>query len=88
MGLDNIRPGDLIMLVKGSNSALVQVSTVAGQQINFANNDSLKLNQMIAADGTATPLQVDPVWDPSWAFHPNYTTFPLQSPAITGGAAP
>jgi prepilin-type N-terminal cleavage/methylation domain-containing protein len=57
VGLDNIRPGDLIMLVKGSNSALVQVSTVAGQQINFAANDSLRLNQTIAADGTALELR-------------------------------
>jgi len=38
--------------------------------------------ELIGADGTVTPLQVDPVWDPSWAFHPNYTTFPLQSPRL------
>jgi prepilin-type N-terminal cleavage/methylation domain-containing protein len=57
VGLDNIRPGDLIMLVKGSNSALVEVSTVAGQQINFAANDALQLNQTVAADGTALELR-------------------------------
>jgi hypothetical protein len=38
--------------------------------------------ELIRADGTSTPLQVDPVWDPSWAFHPNYTRFTLQVPAI------
>ncbi len=54
---DNIRPGDLIMLVKGSSSALVEVSTVAGQQINFANSDALRLNQTTAADGTALELR-------------------------------
>jgi prepilin-type N-terminal cleavage/methylation domain-containing protein len=57
VALDNIRPGDLIMLVKGSNSALVEVSTVSGQQINFAANDALKLNQTTAADGTALELR-------------------------------
>ena len=36
VGGDNIRPGDLIMLSKGAASALVQVSTVVGQTINFA----------------------------------------------------
>ncbi len=54
---DNIRPGDLIMLTKGASSALVQVSSVAGQVINFAANDSLKLNQSTAADGTAQELR-------------------------------
>ena len=42
---DNIRAGDLIMLTKGAASALVQVSSVVGQVINFAANDSLNLNQ-------------------------------------------
>jgi prepilin-type N-terminal cleavage/methylation domain-containing protein len=54
---DNIRPGDLIMLVKGSSSALVEVSTVSGQQINFAASDGLRLNQTTAADGTALELR-------------------------------
>ena len=57
VALDNIRPGDLIMLVKGSNSALVQVSSVAGQVISFAASDSLRLNQTAAADGTALELR-------------------------------
>ena len=45
------------MLVKGSNSALVQVSRVAGQVISFAAADSLRLNQTAAADGTALELR-------------------------------
>jgi prepilin-type N-terminal cleavage/methylation domain-containing protein len=59
---DNIRPGDLIMLTKGSASALVQVSSVTGQQIFFAAADSLGLNQTAAADGTAGELRAtDPI---------------------------
>ena len=56
---DNIRPGDLIMLTKGATSALVQVSSVVGQVITFAANDSLNLNQNQAgaADGTAQELR-------------------------------
>jgi hypothetical protein len=38
--------------------------------------------ELIAADGTTMPLKVDPTWNPSWAFHPNYSRFPLQTPAI------
>jgi hypothetical protein len=54
---DNIHPGDLIMLTKGSSSALMQVSTVSGQVVNFAAGDSLNLNQTAAADGTAGELR-------------------------------
>ena len=38
--------------------------------------------ELINADGTSTLLKSDPVWDPSWAFHPNYTRFTLQAPAL------
>jgi hypothetical protein len=38
--------------------------------------------ELISADGTSTPLKLDPAWDPSWAFHPNYTRFTLQTPAL------
>jgi hypothetical protein len=54
---DNIRKGDLIMLTKGSASALVQVSNVAGQDVFFEAEDSLRLNQSAAADGTAFELR-------------------------------
>ena len=54
---DNIRPGDLIMLTKGAASALVQVSSVSGQTINFAANDSLRLNQGASVIGSAGDLQ-------------------------------
>jgi hypothetical protein len=66
VGGDNIRSGDLILLVKGAQSTLVQVSTVTAagvfpQVINFAANDSLNLNQagppLGAADGTASELR-------------------------------
>jgi hypothetical protein len=38
--------------------------------------------ELINADGTITPLKVDPVWDPSWAFHPIYTKFSRQTPQV------
>jgi prepilin-type N-terminal cleavage/methylation domain-containing protein len=57
VGGDNIRAGDLIMLTKGAASALVQVSSVSGQVINFAANDSLRLNQASTVSGSAGDLQ-------------------------------
>ena len=57
VGGDNIRAGDLIMLTKGAASALVQVSSVSGQTINFAASDSLRLNQASTISGTAGDLQ-------------------------------
>jgi type II secretory pathway pseudopilin PulG len=53
-GEDDIEAGDLIMLTRGSVSALVQVTSVtaATNTINFAGGDSLGLNQTAAADGT------------------------------------
>jgi prepilin-type N-terminal cleavage/methylation domain-containing protein len=55
--LDNIRPGDLIMLSKGSASALMEVSSVVDQTINFLADDALRLNQTSAADGTGLELR-------------------------------
>jgi prepilin-type N-terminal cleavage/methylation domain-containing protein len=57
VGADNIRPGDLIMLTKGAASTLVEVSSVSGQQINFAASDSLRLNQAATVIGSAGDLQ-------------------------------
>ncbi len=58
-----IRRGDLIMLVKGSSSAFVQVTNVSGQQVFFAGGDSLNLNQTAAADGTVAELRAAPPVD-------------------------
>jgi prepilin-type N-terminal cleavage/methylation domain-containing protein len=55
-GPDDLEPGNLIMLTKGSTSTLLQVSRVVGQQVFFDNPDSLNLNQPGAADGNATGL--------------------------------
>jgi prepilin-type N-terminal cleavage/methylation domain-containing protein len=55
-GADDLHPGDLIMLTRDSFSALVQVTSVAGQVVNFAAADSLNLNQQAAGDGTAKEL--------------------------------
>jgi hypothetical protein len=38
--------------------------------------------ELINADLTSTPLKVDASWDPSWAFHPNYTRFTVQAPRV------
>lgn len=56
-GADDINPGDLLMLTKGSASALVQVTSVSAQRIFFVGGDSLRLNQHTAADGTPADLR-------------------------------
>jgi prepilin-type N-terminal cleavage/methylation domain-containing protein len=56
-GPDDVSPGDLMMLTKGSLSALVQVTAVNGQVVTFADGDSLNLNQSGAADGTVAVLR-------------------------------
>ncbi|HEY0871879.1 MAG TPA: type II secretion system protein [Vicinamibacterales bacterium] len=49
---DDLHPGDLIMLTKGSLSALAQVTRVNGQHVSFEPGDSLNLNQPNAEMGT------------------------------------
>jgi type II secretory pathway pseudopilin PulG len=44
-GPDDVVAGDLMMVSKGTQTALVQATSVAGQRINFAAGDSLNLNQ-------------------------------------------
>jgi prepilin-type N-terminal cleavage/methylation domain-containing protein len=44
-GPDDVVAGDLFMVSKGTQTALVQATTVVGQRINFAAGDSLNLNQ-------------------------------------------
>lgn len=76
----DIKAGDLIMLVKGSASTLLQVSAVSDQKITFTRNDSLRLNQFkdTGADaseswqGTINQLMLEgsadleaPAWLPS-----------------------
>ena len=56
-GPDDVLPGQLILLTKGSAAALVQVTSVDGdQKAFFAVNDSLNLNQPGAAAGNITAL--------------------------------
>jgi hypothetical protein len=57
-----------MMISKGSENTLVQVTTVdlATRQLNFANGDSLNLNQTGAANGNLTALNAAvPVNDPT-----------------------
>jgi prepilin-type N-terminal cleavage/methylation domain-containing protein len=62
-GADDLNPGDLLMLVRGSGSVLVQITRVANQQVFFDPGDSLGLNQAAAADGTANELRNQPTVD-------------------------
>jgi hypothetical protein len=51
-GPDDVHPGDLIMLTKGSASVLLQVTEVDGQQLKFATGDSMRMNQSASYNGT------------------------------------
>ncbi len=58
---DNLRPGDLLMLSKGTMSVLMQVTDVAGQTVTFAagGGDPLGLNQFdVALDVQGTINQL------------------------------
>jgi hypothetical protein len=57
-GPDRINRGDLMMVMKGSNSTLVQVTNVntGSRVLTFAAGDSLNLNQPGAADGNLARL--------------------------------
>jgi prepilin-type N-terminal cleavage/methylation domain-containing protein len=79
-GADDLDPGDLIALVRGSVSALVQVTSVAGQVVTFAAADSLNLNQQAAADGTVRELRLTPTADVYVA--PNPMPNPAPPPVI------
>jgi prepilin-type N-terminal cleavage/methylation domain-containing protein len=79
-GADDIRAGDLIMLTRGAASALVQVTSVAGQVVTFGPSDTMNLNQNSALDGTAKDLAATPnqdVYTP-----PNPMTNPAPLPVI------
>lgn len=51
-GPDDVHPGDLIMLTKGSASILLQVTEVNGQELKFSNGDSINMNQSASYNGT------------------------------------
>ena len=54
-GADDLHTGDLIMLMKSTSTALVQITRLNGvQTVYFDTNDSLNLNQTGAATGTLT----------------------------------
>jgi hypothetical protein len=70
-GMDRVIPGQLMMVLKGSNTTLVQVTAVSAgtRQITFATSDSLNLNQTAA--GVVG----------------NLATLNTQAPALAAGAA-
>ena len=54
-GADDLKVGDLIMLMKATSTTLVQITAVDGvQTATFGATDSLNLNQTAAAQGTLT----------------------------------
>jgi hypothetical protein len=57
-GADRVTPGQLMMIMKGSFTALVQVTNVntTTRVLTFANGDSLRLNQSGAAAGNLGAL--------------------------------
>lgn len=57
-GVDRVVPGQLMMVEKGSVALLLQVTSVdtGNRRLTFADNDSLNLNQPIAAAGTLAVL--------------------------------
>jgi type II secretory pathway pseudopilin PulG len=57
-GADDLVAGQLIMLVKGSVSTLVEITGLSGQTATFANGDSLGLNQSTAAAGSLSALNL------------------------------
>jgi type II secretory pathway pseudopilin PulG len=65
---DDLRPGDLLMLTKGSNSTLLTVSEVEDQTVTFAPDDPLGLNQFDMAlnmHGTINRLRAQAPVDPA-----------------------
>lgn len=38
--------------------------------------------QVVGTDGTTRSIKADPVWDPNWAFDPNFSKFSLQAPSV------
>jgi hypothetical protein len=66
-GPDDVRAGQLIMLEKGTQTALVQVTDLDDDQtVFFEEDDSLNLNQPNAAEGSiSTILATEPIDDPA-----------------------
>jgi hypothetical protein len=58
-GVDRLQTGQLLMLEKGSNTTLVQITAIdfTSRRVTFANGDSLKLNQTGAAAGNVVALR-------------------------------
>jgi type II secretory pathway pseudopilin PulG len=48
-GANDVRVGDLIMLVKGAATTLLSVTSVSGQVVTFGTDDALRLNQYDAS---------------------------------------
>lgn len=66
--LDNLRAGDLLMLVKGATSVLMHVTAVSGQQVTFGTGDPLGLNQFdtgLTVLGTINQLKAQAPADPN-----------------------
>jgi len=99
-GPDDIVPGQLFLLTKGSTSTLVQVTSVDGAQTAFfANGDSLNLNKPGAAAGSigallATAPTDNPAPRPAGFVPPTQATrirmisYYIDATTLTGAPAP
>jgi prepilin-type N-terminal cleavage/methylation domain-containing protein len=52
-----IHPGDLILFSNAQGNALEEVTSIAGQTLNFAANDAYNLNQRVDPSGTMLQIQ-------------------------------
>ena len=76
-GADDLKVGDLIMLMKTSSTTLVQITALDGlQTATFAVSDSLNLNQTAAALGTVTAHLATAPKDQTTSGTPNCTSPP------------
>ena len=94
-GPDDVVPGQLMLLTKGTQTTLVQITSVDGNQsATFASGDSLKLNQptadlgsikalLAAAPPDVLPAAGNPQYLPTTATRIRMITYYLDVPAAT-----
>lgn len=76
--------GDLIMLTNGNGNTIQEVTSVAGQQINFAPSAASRLNQPSAPEGSVMDLQNAPgngaLWPPTTITRVNLISYYIYVP--------
>jgi hypothetical protein len=79
----------LDLLVKPQGTTTIETRCDVKEEVkllNYANHmhewGVAASTLLIGADGSTRELKIDRAWDPLWAFHPNYTQFSVEAPAI------